>query len=87
MWLTSRATAAFICVIACSIGVQTVQFKYWEYRPSNCDAVAAAVATADCDGLGCRATEGGHFTTLTASGNTLIVSLKWLLSRAAASFT
>ena len=57
MWLTSRATVAFICVIACSIGVQTVQFKNWEYRPLNCDAVAAAVATADCDGEGCRSTE------------------------------
>ena len=57
MWLTSCATVPFICVIACSIGVQTVQFNNWEYRPLNCDAVAAAVATADCDGEGCRSTE------------------------------
>ena len=29
--------------------MQTVQFNHWEYRPSNCDAVAAAAASADCD--------------------------------------
>ena len=29
--------------------MQTVQFNHWEYRPSNCDAVAAAAAAADCD--------------------------------------
>ena len=29
--------------------MQTVQFNHWEYRPSNCDAIAAAAAAADCD--------------------------------------
>ena len=29
--------------------VQTVKFNYWEHRPSNCNAVAAAAAAADGD--------------------------------------
>ena len=29
--------------------MQTVQYNSWEYRPENCDAVAAAAAAADCD--------------------------------------
>ena len=35
--------------MSCSIGVQTVQYNSWEYRPENCDAVAAAAAASDCD--------------------------------------
>ena len=49
MWLMSRAAAPFISVIACSIGLQTVQFNYWEYRLSNCDYLAAVAASAAFD--------------------------------------
>ena len=29
--------------------MKTVQYNSWEYRPENCDAVAAAAGAADCD--------------------------------------
>ena len=41
MWSADRQIRRF--------GVQIILFNYWECRPSNCTAVAAAVAAADSD--------------------------------------